>query len=416
MKNKTITVIRWIGAVTFALMAIYALSERAFLAAPLFLIGGLAITPLEFVNKLRSKLKFNKAITIALAVVLLFAGSLLTPTGDSADINDSKPTHSLSTENSSKKASSNDSSNKKSKSNSSKNASKASVSSVGNGKATPVSETGIPSYSGQAYAVINNNIPNFAPSELSEKGYEKYSDLDSKGRVGVALASLGKETMPSAGEDRGSISNVYPTGWKQAKYDNISGKYLYNRCHLIGWQLSAENANKRNLMTGTKYFNVSGMLPFENMVADYIKETNHHVAYRVTPIFEGDNLLASGVQIEAYSVEDSGKGICFNVYCFNIQPEININYADGSSSQASSTPPATTTPAVTPSQASSQNESSKNSVTVPQAETGENLVWIPIAGGTKYHTKSSCSNMKDPIQVSEETAKANGYEPCKRCH
>lgn len=189
----------------------------------------------------------------------------------------------------------------------------------------------IPAYSGKAYVVINNNQPSFSESELRTEGYETYSGLDSLGRCGMAVASVGKDTMPKADEERGSISSIKPSGWKQASYDNISGKYLYNRCHLIGWQLSAENANRGNLITGTKYLNVEGMLPFENMVADYIRETGNHVAYRIIPIYEGNNLLASGVQMEAYSIEDQGAGICFNIYCYNVQPGITIDYATGES-------------------------------------------------------------------------------------
>lgn len=191
----------------------------------------------------------------------------------------------------------------------------------------------IPKYSGKPYVEINNNQPKFSKNELSAKGYEKYSELDSLGRCGPAIASCGKEIMPKKDEERGSISKIKPTGWKQGKYDNVDNKYLYNRCHLIGWQLSAENANERNLITGTRYMNVEGMLPFENMIADYIDETENHVAYRVTPIFEGKNLLASGVQLEAYSVEDNGKGICFNVYCYNVQPDVEIDYATGANTE-----------------------------------------------------------------------------------
>lgn len=285
---------------------------------------------------------------------------------------------------------------------------------VGKGKATPVTQIGIPKFSGKPYVAISNNIPNFSSAELTVKGYEKYSPLDSLGRVGVALASLGKETMPKENEKRGSISNIKPTGWVQSQYDNISGKYLYNRCHLIGWQLSAENDNPKNLMTGTKYFNVSGMLPFENMVADYIKETGNHVAYRVTPIFEGKNLLASGVQLEAYSVEDSGKGVCFNVYCFNIQSKININYATGASSSAAENINSSVS-----SLASSAVQSTPSSpkVVVPTVpETNGELVWVPTNGGKKYHSRSNCSNMKDPIQVTKETAESNGFTPCAKCH
>ena len=189
----------------------------------------------------------------------------------------------------------------------------------------------IPNYSGTPYIIINNNEPYFSSKQLKST-YEKYSNLDSLGRCGIAIAVCGKETMPKEDEKRGSISHIKPTGWIQAKYDNISGIYLYNRCHLIGWQLSAENANRKNIITGTRYMNVQGMLPFENMVADYIKETGNRVAYRVTPIYKGDNLLANGVQMEAYSIEDKGDGICFNVYCYNVQPQITINYKTGESS------------------------------------------------------------------------------------
>lgn len=187
----------------------------------------------------------------------------------------------------------------------------------------------IPQYSGSPYVVINNNVPNFSSSDLTTTSFEKYSELDSLGRCGVAYANIGTDIMPT--EERESISSVKPTGWQTAKYDNISGKYLYNRCHLIGFQLTAENANKLNLITGTRYLNVDGMLPFENMVADYVKETNNHVLYRVTPIFEGNNLVAKGVQIEAKSVEDNGEGIEFNIFVYNVQPGITIDYATGNS-------------------------------------------------------------------------------------
>ena len=189
----------------------------------------------------------------------------------------------------------------------------------------------IPAYSGRPYAIINNNVPSFNKYELTAKGYETYASLDSLGRCGGAVASCGKEIMPRDGEERGSISSVKPSGWVQAQYDCVSGKYLYNRCHLIGWQLSAENANKRNLITGTRYMNTEGMLPFENMVADYIRETGNHVAYRITPIYNGSDLVASGVQMEAYSVEDDGEGICFNVYYYNVQPGVTIDYSTGRS-------------------------------------------------------------------------------------
>ena len=190
----------------------------------------------------------------------------------------------------------------------------------------------VPAYSGSPYVVINNNIPYFTESDYTTNSYEYYSDLDSLGRCGVCVASIGKDLMPT--EERGSIGSLKPTGWHTVKYDNVDGKYLYNRCHLIGYQLSGENANTKNLITGTRYLNIQGMLPFENMVADYVKETGNHILYRSTPIFEGNNLLASGVLLEAYSVEDNGGGICLNVYCYNVQPDILIDYATGDSSFA----------------------------------------------------------------------------------
>lgn len=188
----------------------------------------------------------------------------------------------------------------------------------------------IPEYSGEAYVVINNNIPDFDESDYTTEAFETYSELDSLGRCGVAYANICKEIMPT--EERGEIGQVKPTGWHTVRYDDlIDGNYLYNRCHLIGYQLAGENANEQNLITGTRYLNVTGMLPFENEVADYVEETNNHILYRVTPIFEGSNLIASGVQMEAYSVEDNGEGVQFNVYCYNVQPGINIDYATGES-------------------------------------------------------------------------------------
>lgn len=191
----------------------------------------------------------------------------------------------------------------------------------------------IPEYTDDPYVYINNNIPNFREEEYTTKSFEKYSKLDDLGRCGVAYANICKEIMPKKDEKRESISEIKPSGWKNVKYDGIiDGNYLYNRCHLIGWQLAGENANKQNLITGTRYMNVEGMLPFENLVDDYIeKNENNHVLYRVTPIFKEKNLVASGVQMEAYSIEDNGKGIQFNIYVYNVQPGIEINYLTGES-------------------------------------------------------------------------------------
>ena len=196
---------------------------------------------------------------------------------------------------------------------------------------TNINISGIPEYQEKIYIEINNNKPYFTEEDYTKESFEKYSNLDELGRCGVAFANISKEIMPKEGEERESISNVKPTGWIQEKYD---GEYLYNRCHLIGYQLSGENDNELNLITGTRYFNVEGMLPFENIVADYIEENQeNHVLYRVTPVFEKDNLLAKGVEIEAYSVEDNGEGVCFNVFIYNVEPGININYATGESSK-----------------------------------------------------------------------------------
>ena len=185
----------------------------------------------------------------------------------------------------------------------------------------------IPVYSGEAVFKLNHNRPDFDETDLTTEAFEDYSDLDDLGRFGMAYANICRELMPT--EKRGSIGQVKPTGWHTVKYDFVDGKYLYNRCHLIGFQLTGENANKRNLITGTRYLNVEGMLPFENMVADYVKETGNHVMYRVTPIFVGDELLARGVHIEAESVEDGGDGIMFNVFCYNVQPGVVLDYATG---------------------------------------------------------------------------------------
>lgn len=191
----------------------------------------------------------------------------------------------------------------------------------------------VPEFSGTAYVVIDDNQPAFSEKDLTTKSYEYYSPLDRLNRCGYAMACIGKDLMPK--EERGSIGQVKPSGWQTVKYDFVDGKYLYNRCHLIGFQLTGENANKCNLITGTRFMNVEGMLPFENMVADYIKETGNHVLYRVTPVFHDDELVARGVQIEAFSVEDNGEGICFHVYVYNNQPGVVIDYMTGHSQEKS---------------------------------------------------------------------------------
>lgn len=299
------------------------------------------------------------------------------------------------------------------------------------GEAEPVNPNDLPAYSGNSYTIVNNNQPIFSEAELTTVAYERYSNLDSLGRCGIAIASCGKEIMPGLNEERGSISSIKPSGWKQASYKGVSGGYLWNRCHLIGWQLSAENANRQNLITGTRYMNVDGMLIFENMVADYIKETNNHVAYRITPIFIGNNLVCSGVQMEAYSIEDSGEGICFNVYCYNVQPGIAINYLTGDSGAItneeavpSATATATATPALTIKPTAEPTKTPTVKPTITQAtptpgntedsEVVVTVVWIPKTG-KKFHSYAGCSNMKNPSQVTKQEAINRGYGACSKC-
>lgn len=257
----------------------------------------------------------------------------------------------------------------------------------------PISLASIPAYSDTAYVEINNNQPSFSEDDYTEASFESYSKLDSLGRCGVAFANISTDLMPT--EERGSIGQVKPSGWQTVKYDFVDGKYLYNRCHLIGYQLTAENANEENLITGTRYLNVDGMLPFENMVADYIKETENHVLYRVTPIYEGNNLVASGVQMEARSVEDDGKGICFNVYCYNVQPGVQIDYATGESSLAGA-----------PNDAAAQPTGEKYVL-----NTSSKRFHLPDCSSVE---QISDNNRKD-FTGSRDELIAQGYKPCGQC-
>lgn len=286
----------------------------------------------------------------------------------------------------------------------------------------------VPAYSGEPYTAVNNNEPYFTSDNLTTEAFENYSELDALGRCGVAYANVCLETMPT--EKRGSISEVKPTGWHSVKYDNVDGKSLYNRCHLIGYQLTAENANQQNLITGTRYLNVDGMLPFENMVADYVKETDNHVLYRVTPIFTGDNLVADGVLMEGYSVEDEGDGICFCVYAYNVQPGITIDYATGdswlSSEKGNSDSSSGGNSAVSQSAADKSGTQQAAVQTESVKETS-----APVSTGTEYilntNTKKfhypSCSSVKQmkasnkkEYTGSKDDLIAQGYDPCKKCN
>lgn len=299
---------------------------------------------------------------------------------------------------------------------------------VHTGTASAFNAADVPAYSGEPYTAVNNNEPYFTSDNLTTEAFENYSELDALGRCGVAYANVCLETMPT--EKRGSISEVKPTGWHSVKYDNVDGKSLYNRCHLIGYQLTAENANQQNLITGTRYLNVDGMLPFENMVADYVKETDNHVLYRVTPIFTGDNLVADGVLMEGYSVEDEGDGICFCVYAYNVQPGITIDYATGdswlSSEKGNSDSSSGGNSAVSQSAADKSGTQQAAVQTESVKETS-----APVSTGTEYilntNTKKfhypSCSGVKQmkasnkkEYTGSRDDLIAQGYDPCKKCN
>ncbi len=252
----------------------------------------------------------------------------------------------------------------------------------------------IPDFNDEPYIILNDNKPKFTDDMLSDKAYEFYSELDHLGRCGYVMACVGVEIMPT--EERGEIGMIKPTGWHTVKYDNVDGKYLYNRCHLIGFQLTGENANNKNLITGTRYLNIEGMLPFENLIADYVKETKNHVLYRVTPIFNGDNLLATGVQMEGFSVEDNGAEICFNVFAYNAQPDIEINYKTGESKL-------------------------KQNVKVDTDTEQKATTYIINKNSKKFHLPD-CSSIKDikpqnkkTTDKTKEELEKLGYSPCKAC-
>lgn len=256
----------------------------------------------------------------------------------------------------------------------------------------------IPEYSGEPYVVINDNETSFTEEDMTTDAFEQYDPLDQFGRCGEAYANICEELMPT--EERQSISSVKPTGWHSVEYEIVDGNYLYNRCHLIGFQLAGENANENNLITGTRYCNVEGMLPFENMVAEYVEETGNHVLYKVTPIFESANLVASGVQMEAKSVEDEGEGLEFNVYCYNVQPGIEIDYETGDSWLADEEKAADTT----------------------ADSASEKTTYILNTNSKKFHLKN-CSGTKTMKEENKAEFTGNrkelisqGYEPCKSCN
>ena len=281
----------------------------------------------------------------------------------------------------------------------------------------------IPAYSGTPYTEVNGNQPYFTEEELTTQSFETYSELDSLGRCGVAYANVGQDLMPT--EPRGEIGAVKPTGWHLVKYDNVDGKYLYNRCHLIAYMLAAENANPQNLITGTRYLNVQGMLPFETKVCDYVKNTGNHVLYRVTPIFDGDNLLADGVLMEAYSVEDAGEGISFCVFAYNVQPGIGIDYATGDNWAEGSGTYQSTVASVAEETPAPQPETDTAVQITPELsapQETQQTTYVLNTNTMKFHypTCSSVDDMKEKNKQiytgSRDEGINMGYVPCKRCN
>lgn len=268
----------------------------------------------------------------------------------------------------------------------------------------------VPEYDGVPYVEINDNEPEFTEAELTTESYEEYSELDPLGRCGTAEACIGEDLMPDG--EREDISEVEPTGWENREYDIVDGGYVYNRCHLIGFQLSGENANEENLITGTRYMNTKGMLPFENMVAEYVQETDNHVMYRVTPVFEGDDLVASGVQMEAESVEDGGAGICFNIYVYNVQPEIIIDYSTGANWADTDS--------------GNEKTADISAADDSDAENGEDQepkeqTYILNKNTKKFH-KPECSSVDDikaenksGFTGTREELIEDGFDPCGKC-
>lgn len=259
----------------------------------------------------------------------------------------------------------------------------------------------LPEYTGTPYVTINGNEPEFNADAFTTQSFETYSSLDYLGRCGTAYANIGTDLMPD--EDRESISQIHPTGWQSTAYDIVDGEYLYNRCHLIAFQLAGENANEKNLITGTRYMNVEGMLPFEERVADYVRDTGNHVLYRVTPVFSGTELVARGVQMEGESVEDQGKGISFNVYVFNVQPGIEIDYATGDSRLALS------------------GEDQDENTPPPSPAENEEGSYVLNNFSHKFHLPScdGAASMnpanKEFYSGSREELIQEGYSPCQSC-
>lgn len=439
MKNKITAIVQWCFSALFWILALVS----GGVSALFFVLAAVLLMPIKPIKLFKSKLfKGNKIIPIILVVAFVITGFFsfsadenkeeengITVTEKEDDEssetkknsfaalfdNDKKDNEKESEKSTTKKPATSDKTNINSDN---KNQNKNEIAQNSSG-IKDVSPSRIPSYTSKPYVVINNNIPEFTASEkATKKSFERYSSLDYLGRCGVAFALIGKDIMPTG--NRGEIGQVKPTGWHTVKYDCVDGKYLYNRCHLIGWQLSGENANTRNLITGTRYMNVEGMLPFENMVDDYIEETNNHVLYRVTPVFKGNELVCRGVQIEAYSVEDNGDGICFNVYCFNVQPGVKINYTTGSSALVGEKN-TTSKPATTKKITTTQKPATTKKPTTASSSVSPVFSYVINTHSQKIHYPY-CSSADDisaqnrlETSDSRQTLIDKGYSPCGRC-
>ena len=299
------------------------------------------------------------------------------------------------------------------------------------GENRPVTDDGVlsyrdvPAFEGNPYVYVNDGEPVFTDEQrAAETGYERYGELDELGRCTAAFAVVGPETQPT--EKRGSIGEVRPSGWQMAKYDFVEGKYLFNRCHLLGYQLTGENANERNLITGTRYLNVQGMLPFENAVADYVDATGNHVLMAVMPVFEGSELVARGVHMMAESVEDGGEGVAFNVFCYNVQPGVVIDYGTGESMLEEDATPlpdvsgAESAPD-TASEGAGAGEASEKGATGSAEDKGV-AEYVLNTNSKKFHIPS-CSSVdqmspknREDVEDTRENLIAKGYDPCKRCN
>lgn len=421
---KMLKIIRWILVGMFVTIGITEFSSGAIVSGLASLVVATLVAPLHILTKAEgSKLKKRRLLKLAICMVAVI---VTISTGASSEQNTNTQKTAIERSDKANATKDNDAKAEDGKNNMTDTAAEAKKDNEA-GKAenaTPaasaptISSSDIPAYSGNPYVEINGNVPYFTDADMTTEAFERYSALDGLGRCGTAYANVCKDIMPTA--PRGPIGSVKPSGWQSVKYDNVDGKYLFNRCHLIGYQLSGENANEKNLITGTRYLNVDGMLPFENMVADHVKEVNDHVLYRVTPVFDGNNLVANGVLIEAKSVEDNGAGIQFAVYCYNVQPGISINYADGSSSQDGSSASTGNKPAAPKKTAKGNNAPAADPSPAPSAPASNaSGPFIGSKNSDVYHVANGCTgsrHIKDSNKVTyatEAEAQAAGRKRCE---